>query len=127
MIKWFEKNWRLSVGILIFGFVLIFYISSLEFSTSSVGFGWKTIAYHFLAFFVLELFLLICLVRGKRKQNFVFALLIGILYSLSDELHQFLVPGRACSLGDVFVDTLGIFCAGIFYLASRPEGFQAKV
>lgn len=33
---------------------------------------------------------------------------LGIIYATSDEIHQYFVPGRACRMGDVFIDTLGV-------------------
>ncbi len=33
---------------------------------------------------------------------------IAILYAASDEIHQYFVPGRTCSLWDFLVDSLGI-------------------
>jgi VanZ family protein len=116
MIGWLERNWKLSLVILIFGFVSIFFVSSIEFSSGAVEGGrWKSIVYHFSAFFLLGMFLLIVLVRGRERENLVFAVLMGILYGISDELHQFLVPGRACTLGDVFLDSLGVLTALVVY------------
>jgi VanZ family protein len=37
--------------------------------------------------------------------------LISILYGASDELHQYFVPGRHCSLSDVIADAFGAFLA----------------
>ena len=34
--------------------------------------------------------------------------LIGGLYAVSDELHQYFVPGRSCELRDVLIDTAGV-------------------
>ncbi len=33
---------------------------------------------------------------------------LGIIYATSDEIHQYFVPGRACMIEDVFIDTLGV-------------------
>ncbi len=33
----------------------------------------------------------------------------GILYAVSDEIHQYFVPGRSCELRDVTIDTGGVF------------------
>lgn len=30
------------------------------------------------------------------------------MYATSDEIHQYFVPGRACMVEDVFIDTLGV-------------------
>lgn len=35
-------------------------------------------------------------------------ILIGLLYAVSDEMHQALVPGRGPSAGDVMIDGLGV-------------------
>ena len=33
---------------------------------------------------------------------------ICIIYAISDEIHQYFVPGRSCSIIDIGIDTLGI-------------------
>ncbi len=42
------------------------------------------------------------------------SLVICVLYSVSDEIHQYFVPGRSCEIRDVVIDTagaiLGIIC-----------------
>ena len=36
------------------------------------------------------------------------SLLTGVLYAISDEVHQFFVPGRGPMAQDVFLDSLGV-------------------
>jgi len=43
------------------------------------------------------------------------SLIFASLYALSDELHQYFVPGRSCDIIDLLVDILGIF-VGVFIL-----------
>lgn len=38
----------------------------------------------------------------------LFSLLIPFVYSVSDEIHQYFVPQRSCSIADVLIDTSGI-------------------
>lgn len=50
--------------------------------------------------------------------------LTAALYAASDEVHQFFIPGRACQLRDVFVDSLGaaagiLFCTILFLILRR--------
>ena len=48
--------------------------------------------------------------RGReavRRQMFL-AYLSGAVYAVSDELHQFFVPGRACMWQDVLLDSAGV-------------------
>lgn len=46
--------------------------------------------------------------EGLRKQKaFYLAVIISMLYGMSDEVHQFFVPGRTSDVRDVFFDTTG--------------------
>ncbi|MDY6966863.1 MAG: VanZ family protein [Halobacteriota archaeon] len=38
-------------------------------------------------------------------------MIIGILYAVTDEIHQSLVPGRLASMADLFADAIGIIFA----------------
>ena len=52
---------------------------------------------------------------GKRK--FYLPLIPSFLYAVSDEVHQYFVPERACRVFDIFVDTCGVMTGiGIFLL-----------
>lgn len=44
----------------------------------------------------------------KDKLNPVFSILFSSAYALSDEIHQYFVPERACQLFDFAVDTCGV-------------------
>ena len=47
------------------------------------------------------------------KRTFIFAIILCILYSISDEVHQYFVPGRSGEVLDVAIDTIGS-CLGIW-------------
>lgn len=36
------------------------------------------------------------------------SLITGIIYAISDEIHQHFIPGRAAMFGDVIIDSMGI-------------------
>ena len=44
---------------------------------------------------------------SRRRFSPITAVICSALYSISDEIHQYFVPGRACRIFDVGVDTLG--------------------
>lgn len=48
---------------------------------------------------------------------------IAYLYAISDELHQFLVPGRTCQLTDTFFDLIGIVI-GLFIAKKATRLFH---
>jgi VanZ family protein len=63
---------------------------------------------------------LVALAFGSRSvHGFWPALLVSCLYGVSDELHQFFVPGRDASVFDVFADSLGCLIGVIAYKKSR--------
>jgi glycopeptide antibiotics resistance protein len=95
----------------------IFYISSLQFSPGSGGFGWMTVAYHFLAFFSLAFFLFPALVNGK-KSLIIVAVILAFLYGVSDEIHQLFVPGRNFAVSDILINSCGILFASLIYTVS---------
>ena len=37
----------------------------------------------------------------------VISIIATFIYALSDEIHQFFVPGRTCAFRDVLIDTIG--------------------
>ena len=120
MIKWFEKNNKVSWGVTILLALTIFYVSSMTFESSagSQSFGLKATLYHIIIFFIFSFFLSISLTKGKNKKFILLAIGISILYGLSDEFHQSFVPGRVSSLSDVFLDSVGILFAIVIYFIS---------
>lgn len=74
------------------------------------------IIYHFTAFSYLTLFLLISLTEGKQNSLLIIlGILIVVIYGITDEFHQFLVPGRSSSINDFLIDSLAVVLTGIAY------------
>jgi VanZ family protein len=117
VITWFEKHNIISLIITIIIAFVIFYLSSIPGSGYPSGLGIITKIYHIVIFFLLSLFLLLAIVKGKFKNKYftIVAILIALLYATTDEIHQFFVPGRNPAVNDVLIDSLGILVAGIFY------------
>ena len=56
----------------------------------------------------------------KTKKYKIFgSLLFGAFYAVTDELHQFFVPGRSARLFDVGIDTLGVLTGIFIYMGIR--------
>lgn len=51
---------------------------------------------------------------------FLITVAICFLYAISDEIHQYFVPGRACRVFDVLIDTSGsaFFCL-VYFVFSK--------
>ena len=125
MIKWFEEHNKISLIMTILIAIIIFYVSSLTFKPGIPGrFPWKSVAYHFYAFLFLAAFLLISLTNGKHKNLIIIAVILGIIYAISDEVHQLFVPGRAFAISDILTDSAGILFATLIYLSLRYNEFK---
>ncbi|HHX61645.1 MAG TPA: VanZ family protein [Epulopiscium sp.] len=61
---------------------------------------------HFFAYLVLGV-LVANATRGYKGKGIMVALLICVLYAISDELHQLFIPGRSGQVMDVVIDSAG--------------------
>lgn len=118
IIKWFERNSKVSISVTILISITIFYVSSLSFPPSIEINSIKPLIYHFGIFFLLSFFLMISSVKGKYKKYLLFTIPLSFLYAVLDELHQSFVPFRDASMGDILTDIFGISFALILYIIS---------
>ena len=51
----------------------------------------------------------------SNKKKLIFAVILGIIYAISDEIHQLFVDGRTGKITDVWIDSLGLV-TGICFL-----------
>ncbi len=69
---------------------------------------------------------------GEQKLNWVWSIVIGIVYAATDEWHQSTVPGRNGSIEDVLLDSGGVIVGvliimGIVWLIKRHVRRKASV
>jgi VanZ family protein len=88
---------------------IIFAISSQPTLPVSLGSGRDKLA-HFAAYAVFGV--LAGHALPPRRGFALLAILLGVAYGASDEIHQHFVPGRTVELGDWFADSLGVI-AGV--------------
>lgn len=120
IIKIFEENPKASWFVALLIAIAIFYISSLTFAPGPPAkiFDIKPALYHIFSFFFLTSFLLFALVKGKKKDFLFIAILIALMYGISDEFHQLFVIGRSGSFSDFLLDSAGILTASLIYISS---------
>ena len=102
----------------IFYSILIFFLSSLPQSeiphVRIIGFD-KFL--HFTEYLLYGMTLMLAYTRAKSsivlKNAFTVSAVTGILYAVTDEIHQLFVIGRDCSIADFSADALGVVF-GIF-------------
>lgn len=69
---------------------------------------------HFLEYFVLGVLSAVVVFTFKTNKvctKIITAIGFSALYAVSDEVHQHFVPGRACRLLDICIDSMGGICA----------------
>jgi VanZ family protein len=120
MLEQLEKNRIIPITITIAIAIVIFYISSLSFETGVPGgsSNLKATLYHIIIFLFLSFSLSMSLIKGKYYSLLPVAIIISLIYGISDELHQFLVPGRSTSVSDFFLNTIGIILGSTIYWVS---------
>lgn len=75
---------------------------------------------HIFLYFVLAILVTWLLKSYNLEYNqiFLYSIMICILYSFSDEIHQLFISGRSGSIIDVFIDNLGSYL-GVFIINKR--------
>jgi VanZ family protein len=89
---------------------IIFYFSS----RSTTGIGTNQVdrflilkSFHLIEYAILAFLLLLAITKNKL------AVIVGYLYAVSDEIHQYFIPGRTGRFRDTLIDLIGILI-GIF-------------
>lgn len=65
---------------------------------------------HFSIYMVVGILIMafMCTYNVKQKTRIFVSICVGLLYAISDETHQYFIPGRQASLIDVGIDTCGV-------------------
>ncbi|GAB4374199.1 MAG: hypothetical protein Kow0042_18640 [Calditrichia bacterium] len=108
-------------GPAIFWTILIFVLSSIpSLPTPDLGFSPQDKIYHLIFYTVYGFFLGMAFyyqewsVRMQRNWV-VWAILFGTLYAISDEIHQYFVPGRKMEFWDIVADSLGVILGVLIF------------
>lgn len=80
-------------------------------------------AAHFTEYLILGI-LVNNMIKLYNKKAYI-AIIICILYAISDEFHQSLVPGRSPQIQDIFIDSIGSII-GIYLLNIKRIFIKAK-
>lgn len=69
--------------------------------------------FHFIAYFIYGLTIQLFLLKYRmvKSKYIIYTILIGSLYGLSDEIHQYFIPNRSTEFFDWLADTLGVICS----------------
>ena len=81
-------------------------------------------AAHTFEYFLLSVCVFHAAFRTWNKKKPYFSFFFTVIYALTDEFHQYFIPGRACRLADVLIDSAGaasgiLLCLAVLYFFSR--------
>lgn len=62
---------------------------------------------HFTEYLILGFLTINMLNKNDISKKYLISILICLIYATSDEIHQFLIPGRACQIKDILIDSIG--------------------
>lgn len=62
---------------------------------------------HFTEYLILGFLTINMLNKNDISKKYLLSILICIIYATSDEIHQFIIPGRACQIKDILIDSIG--------------------
>ena len=62
---------------------------------------------HFTEYLILGSLTINMLNKNDISKKYLLSILICIIYATSDEIHQIFVPGRACQIRDILIDSIG--------------------
>jgi VanZ family protein len=106
---------------------LIFYLSSQEISIKVSLFAMQDKAIHFMEYGVLSVLFFISLRKSAPGYNIKAAAVVAIIFSgfygISDEVHQYFVPGRESSIGDVTANFIGAVVFQSIHILKLKLGF----
>ena len=67
---------------------------------------------HFTEYLLLGVSLFLTVRDLRKRASFWIPWAIGTLYAITDEVHQYFVPGRSCEVRDMIIDACGV-AAGV--------------
>ncbi len=110
-ILWLEGHQRAAWCLVLLYMTLIFYLSSIPKLPQPVGEGNPLILIieHTIEYGILGFLLLWALNGNEKFREYapVLAVIIAVLYGITDEIHQYFVPYRDADAFDVLVDGIG--------------------
>lgn len=98
----------------------IFYFSSMSMPPSTgISFRFFDKVEHAFEYFLLSMLLLRMFKHYLAKHPYALSIAVSALYGVSDEVHQFFVPGRVFAVSDMIANAAGASVILAFYLLER--------
>ena len=109
----------------------IFYMSHQSQPPNIVNYFWSMdkllhLGAYFVYFFCSLLYFKT--LKFPAKKMHIYSITIALLFAISDEFHQYFIPGRSAEFGDILADFVGIFLAfSIYYFVNKKLKKQSEI
>ena len=67
---------------------------------------------------ILIIFFISTIVKSEGR-GVLYSTLIGLIYAITDEIHQMFMDGRTAKVTDVYIDTLGVITGIVIYITIK--------
>lgn len=74
---------------------------------------------------ILIMFFISTIVQSE-KRCVLYSVLIGLIYAITDEIHQMFMDGRTAKITDVLIDTLGVITGVVIYITIKTIIYRIK-
>lgn len=62
---------------------------------------------HYTEYLILGFLVINMFTKNNINNLYLISIILCIIYAISDEIHQIFIPGRACQLRDILIDSIG--------------------
>ena len=74
---------------------------------------------------ILIIFFISTIVQSEGR-GVLYSTLIGLIYAITDEIHQMFMDGRTAKVTDVYIDTLGVITGIVIYITIKKIIYYIK-
>ena len=62
---------------------------------------------HYIEYLILGILVINMFIKYNIPKSYLISIIFCVIYAISDEIHQFIIPGRACQIKDILIDSIG--------------------
>lgn len=62
---------------------------------------------HYTEYLILGILVINMFTKNNISKSYLLSIILCVIYATSDEIHQLFIPGRACQIKDILIDSVG--------------------
>lgn len=76
---------------------------------------------HFTEYLILGTLVINMFTKNNISRSYLLSIILCVIYATSDEIHQLFIPGRACQIKDILIDSVGSITGIYLYKLSTKR------